>query len=261
MQESHEGFVIRATVLHERGAIAFRYTVEAQGRTDGTLRYAIDGAALREFSAGRIGICVHHPPETCAGNGYQIDGPGDAASRRLPAHGAATGDRGWQGLAAAGRDRAAHGPPGRRCGDRIRVLGRAVLARGPAQLRRRDLQDLHPGPGRLPAAVPCRGGGEAGGRDHAGRRSSGRHGGRPGAVGRPLPPAGAVGVRSLVRPGPSARQCRAGAARVGPARLPARVVRACRRRSRSRGDRAATGAGTAREQRVRRRGGGRGRVA
>ena len=84
VHESHEGFVIRATVLHERGAIAFRYTVEAEGRSDGTLRYAMDGAALREFSAGRIGICVHHPPETCAGNEYQIDGPGDAHRGTFP---------------------------------------------------------------------------------------------------------------------------------------------------------------------------------
>ena len=84
VQESHEGFVVRATVLHERGAIAFRYTVEAEARSDGTLRYALDGAALREFSAGRIGICVHHPPETCAGNEYQIDGPGDAHRGAFP---------------------------------------------------------------------------------------------------------------------------------------------------------------------------------
>jgi len=76
--------VIRATVLHERGAIAFRYTVEAQGRSDGTLRYAMDGAALREFSAGRLGICVHHPSETCTGNWYRIDGPGDARRGAFP---------------------------------------------------------------------------------------------------------------------------------------------------------------------------------
>ena len=75
VQENHEGFVVRATVLHERGAIAFRYTVEAEGRSDGTLRYALDGAALREFSAGRIGICVHHPPETCEATSTRSTGP------------------------------------------------------------------------------------------------------------------------------------------------------------------------------------------
>lgn len=84
VHESDEGFAIRATVLHERGAIAFRYTVEAVGRSDGTLRYEMDGAALGEFAAGRIGICVHHPPETCAGNTYQIDGPGGARRGAFP---------------------------------------------------------------------------------------------------------------------------------------------------------------------------------
>jgi hypothetical protein len=84
VSEDEQGFAIRASLLHERGQIALRSTIEIDGRADGTLRYAMDGVALREFAAGRIGICVHHPPETCAGNAYQIDGPGGPRRGRFP---------------------------------------------------------------------------------------------------------------------------------------------------------------------------------
>ena len=51
--------------------IDFQAQVTIEGDDDGTLRFAFEGEALSIFQRNRLGICVLHPIETCAGRPFQ----------------------------------------------------------------------------------------------------------------------------------------------------------------------------------------------
>ena len=73
-----EGFRVTFTATHHADTpepIAFRWHGAFVGTADGTLTATMDGAAEITFRRNRIGWCVLHPPETCAGQPCTVTHP------------------------------------------------------------------------------------------------------------------------------------------------------------------------------------------
>jgi D-apionolactonase len=60
-------FRIRFTAIHRREGTHFEWQGSMDGEPDGTIRFAMDGVAHTSFLRNRIGLCVLHPIEQCAG--------------------------------------------------------------------------------------------------------------------------------------------------------------------------------------------------
>jgi hypothetical protein len=52
---------------HRQGEVDFAWRGRIEGRSDGTLRFELDGEARSTFYRNRIGFCVLHPPEVAGG--------------------------------------------------------------------------------------------------------------------------------------------------------------------------------------------------
>jgi hypothetical protein len=60
--DAHEdSFTIRFRAEHRQGEIHFVWQAQIDGGADGSIRFAMDGAAQRSFLRNRIGFCVLHP--------------------------------------------------------------------------------------------------------------------------------------------------------------------------------------------------------
>lgn len=66
-------FIVRLKCLYREGAINFRSEYIIEGKPDSTLTFSMNGEALDVFLKNRIGLCVLHPVEGCAGNNCIID--------------------------------------------------------------------------------------------------------------------------------------------------------------------------------------------
>jgi len=62
-----ESFRIRFRARHRHGVIRFDWDGRIEGRPDGHISFRMDGAAASTFRRNRIGLCVLHPVEECAG--------------------------------------------------------------------------------------------------------------------------------------------------------------------------------------------------
>jgi D-apionolactonase len=62
-----ESFRIRFRARHRRGRIHFDWDGRIEGGPDGRISFRMDGAAGSAFRRNRIGLCVLHPAEECAG--------------------------------------------------------------------------------------------------------------------------------------------------------------------------------------------------
>ena len=80
-----EAFRIRFRARHRRGGVLFDWVGRIQGGTDGRITYTMDGAAGSTFRRNRIGFCVLHPAEACAGRPCIVETvDGDRASSAFP---------------------------------------------------------------------------------------------------------------------------------------------------------------------------------
>lgn len=66
-------FRIELEARHESGGIVFEWHGLIQGGADGGIRLEMSGEPKTEFLRNRIGICVLHPMETCAGENCEIE--------------------------------------------------------------------------------------------------------------------------------------------------------------------------------------------
>jgi hypothetical protein len=84
-----DSFSVDLIAEHRKGPVHFRWKGKIRGDAAGTVRFEMDGEALSTFQRNRIGICVLHPIETCAGQPCRVrhaDGPvEDGAFPRLVA--------------------------------------------------------------------------------------------------------------------------------------------------------------------------------
>ena len=80
-----EAFRIRFVARHRRGGVRFEWVGRIQGGTDGRITCSMDGAAGSTFRRNRIGFCVLHPAEACAGRPCIVETvDGDRASSSFP---------------------------------------------------------------------------------------------------------------------------------------------------------------------------------
>jgi hypothetical protein len=65
--QKERSFALSFVADHRQGDIAFRWQGQIAGEKTGQITYQMDGAALSSFLRNRIGICVLHPVQECAG--------------------------------------------------------------------------------------------------------------------------------------------------------------------------------------------------
>jgi len=78
-------FHVTFAAAHRQGEpdfqIDFRWTGTITGDASGKITFTMDGEARSDFRRSRIGICVLHPPNECAGRPCLIEHPGSARAR------------------------------------------------------------------------------------------------------------------------------------------------------------------------------------
>jgi hypothetical protein len=81
VEAGEEAFGVCFEARHEDGALRFAWTGRIEGDRDGTLRYVFDGRAETTFLKNRVGLCVLHPSEVCAGRPCLVE-HGDGRTTR-----------------------------------------------------------------------------------------------------------------------------------------------------------------------------------
>ena len=71
VSQGADGFEVELEGQHVAGAIDFRWRAHLSGDGTGRVTYELDGFAASDFRYCRIGLCVLHPVETCAGAAYR----------------------------------------------------------------------------------------------------------------------------------------------------------------------------------------------
>ena len=77
-------FHVRFDVRHQQGPVDFAWRGEIAGSAEGTITYTMEGAAGSEFRYNRIGFCILHPPDECAGRPYRGRTPDGPIAGTLP---------------------------------------------------------------------------------------------------------------------------------------------------------------------------------
>jgi D-apionolactonase len=85
IHQTGDEFRITFVSRHEAGELCFVWKGIIGGTADGSCSFSMDGSAVTSFPYRRIGICVLHPPEEFAGQGFSATGGGAAISGQLPA--------------------------------------------------------------------------------------------------------------------------------------------------------------------------------
>jgi hypothetical protein len=67
IEQTADAFRVELEAVQDDGRVAFAWRGEIEGKSDGTLTFAIDGVAEHDFEFRRIGICVLHPWRTYVG--------------------------------------------------------------------------------------------------------------------------------------------------------------------------------------------------
>ena len=81
-----ESFRVRFRALHRRGAVRFDWEGRIEGGVDGSLTFRMTGVAGQTFRRNRIGFCVLHPAEECAGRECIVETTdGDRLEQSFPA--------------------------------------------------------------------------------------------------------------------------------------------------------------------------------
>ena len=80
-----ESFRIRFLARHRRGPVRFDWEGRVEGTPDGRVSFTMEGTAGSTFLRNRIGFCVLHPVEECAGRPCIIETvDGDRAESAFP---------------------------------------------------------------------------------------------------------------------------------------------------------------------------------
>lgn len=73
VEEGADAFAVDFVADHVRGPIHFRWKATIRGDAAGTVRFAMDGEVISTFVRNRIGICVLHPIDECAGRPCRVE--------------------------------------------------------------------------------------------------------------------------------------------------------------------------------------------
>ncbi len=66
------GFNISYEAVFDQSDLKYRALIIITGQKNNTISFSMEGEALSDFKRNRIGLCVNHPPETCAGKQAEI---------------------------------------------------------------------------------------------------------------------------------------------------------------------------------------------
>jgi len=81
-----DSFRIRFRARHQRGPVKYVWEGRISGRADGRIEYTAKGEAGSSFLRNRLGLCVLHPVEACAGRPCIVETvDGDRAESAFPA--------------------------------------------------------------------------------------------------------------------------------------------------------------------------------
>jgi hypothetical protein len=81
-----ESFRVRFRALHRRGGVRFDWLGLVEGGKDGRITFRMSGSAGTTFRRNRIGVCVLHPAEECAGRECIVETTdGDRLEQAFPA--------------------------------------------------------------------------------------------------------------------------------------------------------------------------------
>jgi hypothetical protein len=83
-EAAEDRFQVRFDVRHRQDPIDFAWHGEISGSADGIIRCAMEGEARSDFRYNRIGFCVLHPPDECAGRPYRGQTPQGNIEGTLP---------------------------------------------------------------------------------------------------------------------------------------------------------------------------------
>src|ERR1700722_1986956 len=83
MSVDGERFEISLEGQNVAAGIDFSWRVTIRAEASGRLVYELDGRAGSEFDYARIGLCVLHPVQTCAGATYRASSSGTSYSGQL----------------------------------------------------------------------------------------------------------------------------------------------------------------------------------
>lgn len=72
IQINKDAFRIRYKCRYAEGEIDFIADFSIEGRPDSSITFSFEGIALKTFEKNRIGFCILHPVDGCAGNQCQI---------------------------------------------------------------------------------------------------------------------------------------------------------------------------------------------
>jgi hypothetical protein len=76
VERGERSFRITYASRHVADPIVFAWRAFIEGAPDGTISFAMDGAAEREFRYCRIGFCILHPAAATQGRAYRAETPG-----------------------------------------------------------------------------------------------------------------------------------------------------------------------------------------
>ncbi|HRW84746.1 MAG TPA: hypothetical protein P5180_04885 [Bacteroidales bacterium] len=83
IEDKGNEFTIKLHYLYCTGEISFRAHYLIEGIPDGTIIFSMTGEALNSFRKNRIGLCVLHPVEECAGNTCVIEHAGGSVESSI----------------------------------------------------------------------------------------------------------------------------------------------------------------------------------
>lgn len=73
VEQFERSFTITFQADHRQGGIDFGWRGTITGDSQGTITFAMDGAARTPFLRNRIGFCILHPPDGCAGHSCVVE--------------------------------------------------------------------------------------------------------------------------------------------------------------------------------------------
>jgi hypothetical protein len=85
IEQQPDSFEVEFDIEHRSHDIDFAWHGTITGTSDGQIRYIMDGVARSDFRYNRIGFCILHPFQECAGKSYRAQTPQGAVSGYLPA--------------------------------------------------------------------------------------------------------------------------------------------------------------------------------
>ena len=73
VEAGEEAFAVVFEARHEDGPLRFGWHGRIEGERDGTIRFVFEGRAETAFLKNRVGLCVLHPTEGCAGRPCEVE--------------------------------------------------------------------------------------------------------------------------------------------------------------------------------------------